>query len=179
MARGQVDPRYERHDGHASRDVRSVWIGAPGPRPRGTHLRFFVAFVVALVIAGTLFAYELPLFLEPPLFISVGTLVNRSGARIGFTVEGGPRRLVGRWHATQGGFLWLNPPDSAGFRNMPCIAARDWNGTANVSLRPGRYSLLVSPNPPGPLVLTETIRIVYPGGRNATNHAFFASGCGG
>jgi len=147
-----------------------------GPQQIGTQ--FFVVFVVALFAAGALFAYELSLFLGPPLFIPAGTVVDRSGATIDFTVAGGPGRLIGRWHATRGGWLWLNPPSNWASQLL-CIDHRDWNGTANVSLWPGRYTLLVSPGPQGQVIVTETIRVAYPGDRNATDHAFFASWCGG
>ena len=152
---------------------------ASGPRQHGTHLRFFVAFVVALVVAGALFTYEMVLFLGPPLFLPPGTVIDSSGATIEFTVAGEPGRLVGRWHATQGGFIWLNPPDFGSPHMMTCIGVRDWNGTADVSLWPGRYTLAIVPNPQGSLIVTGTFRVLYPGGRNATDHAFFASGCGG
>ena len=150
-----------------------------GPPQIRKHLRFFVAFVVALVLTGTLFAYELSLFLGPSLFVPAGTVVDQSGATIEFTVAGRPGQLVGRWHATQGGVLWLNPPDFGSLRSSPCIADRDWNGTANVSLWPGRYTLAIVPNPQGSLIVTDTLRVLYPGDRNATDHAFFASACGG
>jgi len=152
---------------------------ASGPRQRGRHLQFFVAFVVALVVAGALFTYEMSLFLGPPLFLRAGTVIDSSGATIEFTVAGEPGRLVGRWHAAQGGFLWLNPPDFGSPHMMTCIAARDWNGTANVSLWPGHYTLAIVPTPQGSLTVTGTFRVLYPGDRNATDHAFFASGCGG
>src|SRR5439155_221358 len=68
-------------------------------------------------------------------------------------------------------------PDAHGLKDVGC--ARDWNGTANVSLWRGRYTLAIVPTPQGSLTVTGTFRVLYPGDRNATDHAFFASGCGG
>jgi hypothetical protein len=49
----------------------------------------------------------------------------------------------------------------------------------DVSLLPGHYRLLISPFSQGGLIVTGTMQIVYPGDSNATDHAFFASWCGG
>src|SRR5437879_11858106 len=110
-----------------------------GPRQIGTQ--FFVVFVVALFVAGALFAYELSLFLGPPLFIPAGTVVARSGATIDLTVAGGPGRLIGRWHATRGGSLWFNPP-AHWASQLLFIGHRAWTGTADRLLCPARDSLL-------------------------------------
>jgi hypothetical protein len=96
---------------------------------RRSRVRFFVAFLVALGVAGTIFAYDLSLFTGPSLVVPVGR-VFRESTTIEFTVAGVPGRLVGSWHAPAGGMIWLNPPTDGAFWMLPCIAARDWNGSA-------------------------------------------------
>src|SRR5437879_12325850 len=96
-----------------------------GPQQIGTQ--FFVVFVVALFGAGALFAYELSLFLGPPLFLPARTVVGRSGAAIDFTVAGGPGRLIGRWHATRGGWLSLSPRSDRACQ-LPCVDHPSWKG---------------------------------------------------
>ena len=145
---------------------------------RRSRVRFFLAFLVALGVAGTIFAYELSLFMGLSLFVPVGRAFRES-ATIEFTVAEGPGRLVGSWHAPTGGMIWLNPPTDSGFWMLPCIASRDWNGHANLSLSPGHYRLLISPTPPGVLIVTGTMQVIYPGDSNTTDHALFASWCGG
>lgn len=141
-------------------------------------------FVVLGVVIGLMSSARGP---PPPtsLPIPAGTVISQAGYNVTFLVSGGPARLVGSWYADHGGFVTVcswNRNISCGFMIPHCVGYPPGNGTANVSLAPGTYSMRFSPGPPGApngtFVVTQTIRLVYPGDSPGATAVIWFSGCG-
>jgi hypothetical protein len=139
--------------------------------------------VVVVVGIGAMYFLLTPASLPTTLPIPTGTAIRQFGYNVTFTVSGGPGRLVGAWYADHGGVIWVYPSDSPPDIILPCIIYGPWNGTADVSLAPGAYTILFNPGPPGNVpvgsfVITQPIRLVYPGWAPGVNRTILVSRCG-
>ncbi len=114
----------------------------------------------------------------PGLFIPAGTVVSYPGFKANFTVAGGPGRVVGAWHANDGGAFMIFPSDLHLGRIMdgipievsPCLGHVPWNGSVDVSLAPGTYTIAFGTYDPGfDFFITQTIQVIYPGDSPGTN----------
>jgi len=139
-----------------------------------------VAIVTVVVVVGSAYFFLPRRATSLPL--PAGTVISNHGFNVTVAVSGTPGRLVGAWYANHGGMIWIYPSDSPPSRLMflPCIASRPWNGTADVSLAPGTYTMEFDAGfSQGTFVVTRTIELVYPGGDNSTsNGTLLASWCG-
>jgi len=139
-----------------------------------------VAIAAVVVVVGSAYFFLPRAVTSLPL--PAGTVITKQGFNVTFTVSGTPGRLAGAWYANHGGLIWIYPSNSPPSRVMflPCIVYMPWNGTADVSLAPGTYTMEFDAGfPEGTFVVTRTIQLVYPGGDNATSNAtLLASWCG-
>jgi hypothetical protein len=136
-----------------------------------------VTIVVAIggvVILSTAHPTTLPIALPIP----AGTVVD-DPYNVSFTVSGGIGRLVGAWHSERGGLVWVYPSNSppSGTYNLPCIGFAPWDGTVNVSLLPGTYTMQFEDVGGASVLITQTIRLVYPGEPPGTNETMVTGGC--
>ncbi len=117
--------------------------------------------------------------LAPPLFIPAGAEIPREGYHVPFGVAGDTGRLVGSWLASQGGLIWIYPADSppSGVYSLPCTAARLWEGTFNLSLLRGIYTMSIS-SLGGNFTVTATMTVLFPGNGTAGRGGMLASWCG-
>jgi hypothetical protein len=139
--------------------------------------------VVLVVVLGTVFYLS-----RSPggatLSIPAGTVITRLPYSVSFTVTGGVGRLVGAWDANGVSVVavaWSNYTWSWG-PHFPCVASGPWNGTANVSLVPGTYTMTFGAGtfgwkPGGTLTVAQPIRVVYPGVAPGTNQTLLANWC--
>ncbi len=130
-------------------------------RDRKLLLVVVVAFVAVAAVAG---AYFFIVGVPGTLPIPAGTVI-KGQYNVTFTVSGGPAQLVGAWHDDGGGLIIVIPTDQpcavCVIHPRGCTPSGLWDETANVSLAPATYRMTVFPG--GPLVVTQTIRLVYPG----------------
>ncbi len=147
------------------------------PRTRGLVITSVAVLVVAVVVGSAYFYLPRPATSLP---LSSGTLITKYGFNLTFAVAGGPGRLVGAWYANHGGMIWVYPSNSRPPRVMflPCIGSRPWNGTADVSLGTGLYTMEFDAFPGGTFLITRTIQLVYPGDTPTSNSTLLASWCG-
>lgn len=141
-----------------------------------------VAVALVVVLAAVFFLSTSPG--GPTLPIFAGTRIPMSNYMVNFTVSGGVGRLVGAWYAQQASLIaiaWSNYTWPWG-PHIRCFNG-NWSGTVNVSLVPGRYTMVFGPDDwgmksGGLFNITETVELVYPGDSPGTNQTLLANWCG-
>ncbi|HYM40607.1 MAG TPA: hypothetical protein VEY12_10810 [Thermoplasmata archaeon] len=147
----------------------------------GALLVIVVAVVVVAVVIALGIGEPRPTRLPTTLPIPAGTVIDPFGYNVSFAVVGGIGRVVGAWYANRGGAFVIDPSDvplPTFSHGSPCGNPMvPWNGTLNVSLRPGTYAMGFWPMAQGgTFVVTKTILLGYPGDSlSATNTTYLTS----
>ena len=115
------------------------------------------------------------------VLIPAGTVIEKAGYTVAFTVSGGPGRLVGAWFANLGGIVSVYRWGPPVILLLPCIRYAPWPGSANVSLAPGSYTLSLRPGfsgqNSGTIEVSREIQVLYPGDAPGINGTILASWC--
>jgi hypothetical protein len=141
-------------------------------------LVIIVAVVVVVGVVGTyLLVAVLPTTLSLPVYslpLSEGPVSGRFFVH--FDVVGGNAELVGAWYWPEGGAVFVRPAnDTRPFFTAGCV--QPWNGTISQSFVPGHYTMLFDQWGQGRIVITQTLRLVYPGSPNASSF-YYEGSCG-